>query len=208
MTTQNDDQDIPVDGAPGGRFYVQSASVEQDTSDPKVFCTFCSNEASTTEVKNRCHFCSTIICAFCLSVGYETIHNERCRKGVLDPDNLYVCTCGFKPLKIKCKVCFEAKIKRYNCFNCETPKQATMVCTLCMNHYMCSLECEKTDAANIQSNHGLKCKNNRLIHCQHGKCVFFEPECGCRMCNHGKWSGDCDLCITHNHYASHIEVLN
>jgi hypothetical protein len=97
MTTQNDDQGIPVDGAPGGRFYVQAPQ------NPKLSCFHCGQTNDCVELKFLCKNCPVQLCTACMDFGINDMHAFRCKE---KPSCLH---CGKKPdreeIKFSCKNC-------------------------------------------------------------------------------------------------------
>lgn len=207
MTTPNDQEcipAIPVDGAPGGRFYVQQ--------NPKTTCAHCGKENEKDKMTFSCKGCLIQICSVCVGFGYDKVHEDTCqggfydrgsgvdKKGIIDKDIKYVCTCSSEPKTQNCTDCLVKKIKKYNCFNCDEPKKATVICGNCLNHFVCSAECHAKDMSKSH-NHAKTCGKSLPVWCKHGRPILLKYllKCNCRMCEHGMWSEDCYICIASDH---------
>lgn len=212
MTTPNDDQGIPVDGAPGGRFYVQPSpdirfSVQPASSIIKIKCAQCGIHSDKKPGTFTCKKCFINMCTMCVGYGYDDIHSGICnsgadKKGIVDKYIKYVCTCGSTPEVRSCSDCLVKKIKKYNCFNCDPDenRKATLICGNCLNHFICSAECHAKDMSKYH-NHTKSCGKSLPIWCKHGRPVLLTEllKCECKMCVHGMWSEDCYICISNDY---------
>lgn len=210
MTTPNDQEStdcISVDGAPGGRFYVKQ--------EPETLCAHCGAGYRKDDNTFSCKTCFIQMCAACVAFGYDQVHDEVCqselassggsvnKKGIVDKYIKYLCVCGSEPEPKSCGDCLVNKIKKYNCFNCDEPRQATVICGNCLNHFVCSAECHAKDMSKTH-NHAKTCGKSLPVWCRHGRAVLLHEvqKCDCIMCEHGMWSEDCYICIAANHVPS------
>lgn len=133
--------------------------------------------------------------------------NDGSSKGIIDKDKRYVCTCGSSPEFKDCAKCLAKKTDKYDCFNCETPSKATLICRGCLNHFVCSKQCHEYDMRKVH-NHSLTCNKSLPVWCKHGRPILLQNlrTCDCRMCEHGMWSEDCYKCISNEHMARASEA--
>ncbi len=168
-------------------------------------CAHCGESSDGRETPFTCERCRVQICAACTAFGYGQVHEDTCkpsptpRAGVVDTEIQYVCTCGSEPWVRDCTPCLTRKVGKYNCFNCDEPRPATLACADCVNHFVCCTECHARDMARTH-NHTLTCGRPTFIRCRHARPILLQPlPCGCTMCIHGKWDRDCHICIAISH---------
>ena len=167
---------------------------------PSRKCSNCLKDQD--QISMVCHFCALAICTACDNVGcsMKDNHNRTCD----EYKRRYICTCTPFPLFVACQTCENARIAKYSCFNCGinvsvagdaiSSVQATCVCNLCFNHFVCSARCH---AANMEltHNHGLTCGTFQPVVCGHGVLIDMPTKkCACTACEHGMWSLDCVEC--------------
>lgn len=194
---------IPVCGAPGGTFYVQQAASASNVK-PKIMCTQCMKEYNESDIHFSCVGCLVSLCAACVCSGYEQVHacekyNQAEGKGIHKKNSPYFCHCtdSIKSHNNQCNVCLKRRIGLYNCFNCGDHKKATLICSGCFNHFICSQECDDMNATSAQA-HWKICGKSLPIWCGHGRPILLADsgllKCGCQMCEHARWSEDCYEC--------------